>query len=94
MRWAGPRPAELESRIPLTQISYDECILRMHRYRWIQKAAMLTALGLPGLMLLDVAPVRVVSLWLLGIAAFAAAHVYRTHYRTQAAAIYDASGEE
>lgn len=65
----------------------------MHRYRYVQKLALLTIIGLPGFMLLNISPVRVVSLWLLGLVAFTAAHIYRVHYRKQAA-LRDTDSEE
>ena len=56
----------------------------MWSYRKLQQYSALTTLSIPGL-LMGVTPVRVVSLWVLSLAAFAATNFYRVHYRDMAA---------
>jgi hypothetical protein len=60
----------------------------MHSYRKLQRYSVLTLLGIPGSMFVDVTPVRVVSLWILGLLAFAASQFYRVHYRNMAAELH------
>ncbi len=65
-------------------MDYETCIRRMLRYRMLQRYSALLCLGIPGLMLFGVSPVRTVSLWAIVLAIFWCAQFYRCHYRDAA----------
>jgi len=66
-------------------ISYDHAVNRMIRFRTLQRYSLLTLVLIPGLLLFDVVPVRVVSLWLFGWLAFATSGIAKVHFRNMAA---------
>ncbi len=73
-----------------TNLTYEQCVERMTMYRRLQTGFIYVIILLPGLLFLDVTPVRVVSLWILGLVGFWGGHTYRVHYRELAKQIYEA----
>jgi hypothetical protein len=77
-----------------TRLKYDQCLARMRRYRELQRWSVLAVICIPGLLFLGVSPVRVVSLWLLSLVLFGAAHIYRVYYREKSAEQTSDHGEQ